>query len=77
MTEFNAFSKMKEIMTSSLITIPKTFGILEAVRKMRDQDIRRLLVMENGELLGIITERDLFKAISISALSSFQTLLKR
>ena len=70
-------TKVKEIMTSPLITIPQNLGILEAMRKMRDQDVRRLVVMKDDELLGIITDKDLLKAVSYSALTSFHTLLTR
>ena len=70
-------TKVKDIMTSPLITIPQNLGILEAMRKMRDQDVRRLVVIEDDELLGIITDKDLLKAVSYSALTSFHTLLTR
>jgi CBS domain-containing protein len=68
--------KISEIMSSPLITIPKDTEILNAMRKMREYDIRRLIITDNGEIIGIITERDIIRAVSISSLTSFSTLLR-
>ncbi len=68
---------MKEIMSSPLITISKDVGILDAMRKMRENGITRLVVMENSALLGLVSERDIIRAVSISSLTSFSTLLRR
>ena len=70
-------TKMKEIMSSPLITIPKETSILDAMRKMRENYISRLLVMDDDKLLGILSERDIIRAVSIASLTSFSTLLKK
>lgn len=70
-------TRMKEIMSAPLITIQQKTGILDAMRKMRDLDIRRLVVMENGALLGIVSEGDIIRAVSIASLTSFSSLLRR
>ena len=70
-------TKMREVMSAPLITVTKKTGILEAMRKMREVNVGRLLVMEDGNLVGIVSERDLLRAVTIASLTSFSTLLKR
>jgi len=67
--------KVKEIMTTPIITITKDVNILEAVRIMRKQNIRRLVIKEDNQLHGIVTDKDILRAVSISALTSFSNLL--
>jgi predicted transcriptional regulator len=54
--------KAKEIMASPLITIEADAAIGEAAKIMSDKDIRRLLVTENEQVIGIITEKDVLRA---------------
>jgi len=68
--------KMKEIMTSPVITIFKDTTILEAMREMRGRNISRLVVID-GDIEGIISESDVIRAVSIASLTSFSTLLKK
>lgn len=65
------------IMTSPLITTEKDVEILQAMREMRDNNISRLVVMEGDELVGIVSEKDIIRAVSIASLTSFSTLLKK
>ena len=64
-------------MSSPLKTIPKDMDILGAMRKMREDGIRRLGVTDDGNIVGIVTERDIIRAVSISSLTSFSTLLRK
>jgi len=68
---------MREVMSSPLISIGKNTAILEAMRKMRHHNIRRLTVIEEDQLIGIVTERDILKAVVTLALASFRPLLKK
>ena len=70
-------TKVREIMSSPLISISEKLGILEAMRKMREKDISRLIIMRDDEVVGIVSERDLIRACSISSLSSFSSLLRK
>lgn len=54
--------KTEEIMTKSLITINADAAIGEAALLMSDKKIRRLLVTENGKIVGIVTEKDVLRA---------------
>lgn len=50
--------KAKEIMTTPLVTIDPDATISEAARRMNRLDIRRLGVIYRGDLVGIITAKD-------------------
>jgi CBS domain-containing protein len=51
--------KAKEIMTAPLVTIQPEATISEAARKMSRLDIRRLGVVYKGNLVGLISSRDI------------------
>lgn len=70
-------TKIRDIMSAPLITITKETLILDAIRKMRKHDIRRLVVMDGDILIGIVSDRDILRAVSISSLTSFSTLLRK
>lgn len=52
---------VREVMTKKVYTIEEDCPIEEAACRMVDKDISGLPVMRNGEVVGIITEHDLFK----------------
>ena len=41
-----------------LITVDKTASVADALRKMVNDDISRVLISDNGEPVGVVTERD-------------------
>jgi CBS domain-containing protein len=51
--------KAKEIMTSPLVTIQPETTISEAARRMSRLDIRRLGVVYKGNLVGVISSKDI------------------
>ena len=52
-----------QVMSRPLTTISSTASLWDAITLMGRQKIRRLPVIENGKLIGILTERDLFRLI--------------
>lgn len=52
---------LAEIMSHNFRWVEPMTPIEDAVQKMINKNIRRLLVLENGKLAGIITETDLAK----------------
>jgi len=56
--------RVEEVMTAQVSTIAPTASISDAVRLMERQDIKRLPVVENGRLVGIISRSDLLRALS-------------
>jgi len=53
--------KAKDIMEKELITISPEKDIFEAIKKMRDYDVRHLPVVDRGKFLGLITMKDVLK----------------
>ena len=68
---------VKDIMSSPLISIDKKLPILEAMRVLRQKKVRRLLVRDGDEFVGIISEADLINAVTLSSLTQFSTLLRK
>jgi CBS domain-containing protein len=50
---------VREAMTSSPTTVESDANILEAAKKMTSENVGSLPVVQNGELVGIVTDRDL------------------
>jgi len=59
------------IMSAPLITVNSNSTIGDAAELMAKNKIRRLLVKENGRYVGIVTQRDLQKAMT----DTFKSLL--
>lgn len=55
---------VSEIMTRTLVTLPPDASARKAARLMLEAGIHRILVMEDGELSGVVTTTDLVKAVS-------------
>jgi CBS domain-containing protein len=51
--------KAKEIMTTPLVTIAPEATISEAARRMSKLDIRRLGVLYKGDLVGLVSSKDI------------------
>lgn len=54
----------REIMTSPIITVPSITPVDDVVRKMVDNKIRRVIVADDGQPLGIITVTDFVKHLN-------------
>lgn len=54
--------RMRDVMTKNPITVGIDTPIAEAKRIMKERNIRRLPVVDNGKLVGIVTERMILEA---------------
>lgn len=54
---------VKEYMKSSVITVDKNTILSEIAKIMTEKNIGSVIVVENGKPVGIITERDIVRAI--------------
>lgn len=52
-------SKVSEIMSPKFRWVEPTTPIEDAIQKMLNNNIRRLIVLDNNELAGVITQTDL------------------
>ena len=55
-----------DAMTGALVTVSPDTPVAEVARLMRAQRIHRVLVIDDGELLGVITTFDLLAALEAS-----------
>ncbi|EHL06043.1 CBS domain protein [Desulfitobacterium hafniense DP7] len=55
--------KASEIMTHEVITLDKDASIEEAASLMINHNVKRLPIMENGKMVGIITRKDVIKVL--------------
>ena len=51
--------KISEFMTSDVITVESKSPLFEAAKLMKENDIGFLPVLEEGRLVGVVTDRDL------------------
>lgn len=55
--------KVREVMTKGLITVPPDCSLRDAAALMMEKGIRRVLVSRGGEILGIVSDTDIFRAV--------------
>lgn len=53
--------KVEELMTRDLVTVSPGMDVLDAIRLMRDAGVRHLPVMDEGNMVGFITLKDILK----------------
>ncbi|MCX8205093.1 MAG: CBS domain-containing protein [Candidatus Nezhaarchaeota archaeon] len=56
--------KVREVMSSPLITVKADAYIIDAGRLMADRNIRRLLVVEGDRPVGVVTQKDVCRALN-------------
>jgi CBS domain-containing protein len=55
--------KIEELMTKSVITLPADASAYEAVKLLNKNKIGCLVVVYKGEIVGVLTERDLLERV--------------
>jgi CBS domain-containing protein len=50
---------LREVMTDNPTTLPSTATIVDAAKTMREKNIGDVIVMNDGEICGIVTDRDI------------------
>ncbi len=58
--------KVRDVMTSGLITVPPDCPLRDAAALMTEKGIRRVLVSQSGEIIGIVSDTDIFRAVEES-----------
>ena len=69
--------KTETVMTSPLISVSEKTSILDSMRFMRSKEVTHLLVEGEEGYVGIISERDIVSAVTLSSLTQFSTLLRQ
>lgn len=55
--------KARELMVKNVITLEKDVSVQDATRMMNENGIGCLVAVDNGEIVGILTERDLLRRV--------------
>jgi CBS domain-containing protein len=50
---------VRELMTQNVVTLPRTAPLRDAARRMKDSDIGDVIVMDDGTMCGVVTDRDI------------------
>jgi len=58
-----AQTTLKNVMSSPVVSVPSNYSIPSASKMMEKMRIRRLLVIDDKTLLGVVTQTDILKAI--------------
>ncbi|WP_462219988.1 CBS domain-containing protein [Ferruginibacter sp.] len=61
---------------SNVITISPDITVLDALKQMAEKNIGSIVVEENGNYIGLLTERDYARKVILKGKSSTTTLVK-
>jgi signal-transduction protein with cAMP-binding, CBS, and nucleotidyltransferase domain len=64
------------VMSMPLISIDACTPILDVMRYIRDHDINQVLLSEDSKYVGIVSEGDLVRAVTLCSLTQFSSLLR-
>jgi CBS domain-containing protein len=56
-------SPLSEIMSKPVVTISINGSIKDAIQTMQQKNIRRLVIVDKENMVGIITDKDIFRAL--------------
>jgi acetoin utilization protein AcuB len=62
--------RLRDVMTTDLVTVEPEMPIFQAQKLMRENKVRKLLVVSKGKLVGMVTH-DLFMEVSPSKATGF------
>ena len=57
--------QIRDIMKKNIVTIEKDQTVLQAAQLMKENDISFLVIVENGDPVGVLTERDFVQKFCI------------
>ncbi len=81
-TKINKNKHMKKVSNilqrkgSNVITITPDITVLDALKQMAEKNIGSIVVTENGQYTGLLTERDYARKVILKGKSSTTTLVK-
>ncbi len=66
--------KTKKI--QSIFSLSPNASVLDAMKSMAEYNIGAMLVMEDGKIVGIVSERDIVRKVDVQGKSSADTLVR-
>ncbi|MEM1589985.1 MAG: CBS domain-containing protein [Candidatus Bathyarchaeia archaeon] len=67
---------VRDIMVTDVVTVEPNVNIRSAVGVMNDFEIGCLVVVENGHVVGIVTERDVLKRVIVDGRNPEETTVR-
>jgi len=58
-----ANTRVEDVMSFPVTSVPPTFSVFSASKVMEEMNIRRLVIMKDKRLCGVITQTDIFMAV--------------
>lgn len=68
---------VRDVMSTDLVTVPPYSNATEALTTLQQEDIGRILVIDNGGLAGLISRTDLMTVFEIAQTSQSNSLTRR
>ncbi len=53
-----------DVMSRDLLVVERGISLLDAARQMHDRRVGAVVVLDDGRLVGILTERDVLRAVA-------------
>ena len=50
---------VRDVMTQNVVTLPRSAPLRDAARRMKEADIGDVIVMDDGTMCGVVTDRDI------------------
>lgn len=69
-------TKTEEVMSTPVFSIPPNYSVFSASRTMENMKTRRLVVVEDEKVCGIVTQTDIFKAVKDKIQAEEETIMK-
>jgi CBS domain-containing protein len=60
-------TSVREVMSAELVTVAPSDNMVTAAGRMATTHVGSILVLEHGSLVGILTERDILRALGTSS----------
>ena len=58
-----AVTRVEEVMSFPVASVPSAFSVFSASKVMEEMNIRRLVIMKDKHLCGVVTQTDIFMAV--------------
>jgi CBS domain-containing protein len=66
---------VQDVMTTDPVALDSSEPVVEAARRMKDQDIGDVIVVEGGQICGVVTDRDIVVRVLAEGRDPGQTRL--
>lgn len=67
--------KVRDVMKTDVVTVDINVNVKTAVKRMNNQEIGCLVVLEKGQFAGILTERDVLRRVVVTTRDPQKTLV--